>query len=127
MKKLFCIKSLLIILLIATNASAEDAWKESPQLDKLKRGVINVFAGPLEIPKQTIASYKEGSTKTKHAWLHGMTGFVKGIFWTIGREGSAVWDILTFNLAVPENFEPLMKPEFVYPITWDEIKPKRNK
>ena len=40
-------------------------------------------------------------------------GLFKGVGYTLGRLGSGAWDIVTFPFKVPENFEPLMKPDFV--------------
>ena len=33
---------------------------------------------------------------------------------TIGRMGSGLWDVMSLNLDIPGNNEPLMKPDYVW-------------
>ena len=80
---------------------------------KLKRGVVNVITAPLEIPKQTSIYWKKGAEKTNNLVPWAFAGFIKGMVNMVGRMGSGLWDITTFNIEVPADYEPLMKPDYV--------------
>ena len=81
--------------------------------EKFTRGVVNVISGPLEIAKQLDTEIKASDTKAKKATLGVASGLFKGLAYTIGRMGSGIWDMMTFPFKVPENYEPVMKPDFV--------------
>ena len=119
MRKLGLFITLILILGATGTAQAqENHWDKSPAMNKLKRGFVNILTFPLEIPKQTKLQYEEGSKKTKHTAVHVASGFIKGLAYGVGRAGSGVWDVVTFINPVPENYEPLMKPEYVYNFRW---------
>lgn len=79
---------------------------------KFKRGVINVFTSPVELPKQ-IKSEVMASDPGASKVIAGLGGTAKGLAYTVGRLGSGLWDVVSCNLSVPDNYEPLMKPEYV--------------
>ncbi|HOW35476.1 MAG TPA: exosortase system-associated protein, TIGR04073 family [Candidatus Omnitrophota bacterium] len=80
--------------------------------DKLGRGIVNIITSPIEIAKQVDLSWKQ-SAKSKSQATGIVTGFFKGLAYTVGRMGSGIWDVVSFPFKTPENYEPLMKPEFV--------------
>ena len=82
--------------------------------EKLIRGVVNVVTFPLEIPKQTYSEYKRGREKTFHVSVWILCGLVKGTAYSVGRAASGAWDMLTFPLAIPENYTPVMQPDYVF-------------
>jgi len=50
----------------------------------------------------------------EEGWLAGITyGLVKGFAWTVLRTTAGLYETFTFWLPVPENFEPIIKPEFI--------------
>ncbi len=83
-------------------------------VDKLARGFTNVVTAPLEIPKEVRAHWIKGSEKTYHiiAWI--FCGFVKGTVMTTARVGSGLWDIVTFPVKTSQNYQPLLKPDYVF-------------
>lgn len=117
MKKLSCMFFMMVCaVLICTPARAfelsqtEDT-NHHKMWHKFKRGVVNVFTSPIEFPKQlkTEIMAADGGGKI----LAGFGGVAKGVSYTVGRLGSGLWDMVSCNLAVPDNYEPLMKPEYV--------------
>jgi len=81
-------------------------------LMKAKRGAINIVTSPLEIPKQ--AKYEVNVTEEKPGKIIALFGgTVKGLVYTIGRLGSGLYDVLTFNINTPKGYEPLVKPDYV--------------
>ena len=80
---------------------------------KFKRGLINVMTSPVEVPKQIKAEYASESEEFGPKVASAVGGTFKGIAYFGGRLGSGLWDMVTFSLAVPEDYGPLMKPEYV--------------
>lgn len=78
-------------------------------LRKLGRGIANVFTSPLEIPRTIeIVGLRDG-------WGAGATvGTLQGIWRTVLRLASGVYEVVTFPAEIPKDFAPLMKPEFVF-------------
>ena len=105
-KSMICSLAILTLLGITVDARAE-----FHPFKLLRRGFTNILTAPLEIPKQTIASVKEGHDKTYHVSAWAFTGFIKGIAYTAGRMGSGMFDVLTSNF--DRNGDPLMNPEYV--------------
>lgn len=81
---------------------------------KLYRGVLNVVTAPVEIPRQVRAYWIEGAQKTDHIVVWILSGAVWGVVQGVKRMGAGLWDTVTFPLAVPEDYEPLVKPDTVF-------------
>lgn len=107
--------SIMISIIILSFGSSSFAWDREAFYKKFKRGTINIVTSPLEIPKQAKASLKEEqeSEKTKHKPIRIFSGLVKGIANTALRAGSGVVDVLTFSTDLPDQFEPMFKPDYV--------------
>ena len=103
----FLMMSFLVIFVTTSSA-------ETTPAKKLIRGVVNIATAPLEVPKQTWVYWKEGAKRTDHILVWIFSGMVKGIIETTKRVGSGTWDVLTFPWAVPDHYESLIKPEFVF-------------
>jgi putative exosortase-associated protein (TIGR04073 family) len=103
-----------MILFLAGSCFAQEGYLKSRPMQKLKRGVVNVVTAPLEIPKQVKLHWDDSGTNPieKTAYLFG--GLIKGAAYTVGRVGSGLWDIVTLNLDIPGNNEPLVKPDYVW-------------
>jgi len=118
------ITKVLAVILIAgflflSNVYADDSSNETVTSEentmavKFKRGLINIATSPLEIPKQIRNYWNKGKEKNQKNIVWVTAGTVKGIANMVGRLGSGVWDVTTFNVNMPKNYEPLMKPDFV--------------
>ena len=99
---------LLCWLIFTSPVDAGNPWQ------KLGRGFTNVVTAPLEIPKQTDSEWKRGRQQTFHVLVWILSGFVKGLAYFVGRTGSGTWDILTFPFPLPPDYQPLMKPNFIF-------------
>lgn len=74
---------------------------------KLGRGFANVLFGVAEIPG-TIAE-----TSREHGGGAGATwGVLKGLGRFVARELVGVYEIVTFPLPFPRNYDPILQPEF---------------
>lgn len=78
--------------------------------DKLARGVGNILTGILEIPQTMGEEWKESN----NAAIGCTVGAVKGLVQAAIRIFSGVWDLVTFPAAIPEDYEPLYKPDYVF-------------
>ena len=106
MRKVLVLALVAVVLLSTTGI----LYAKTPS-DKLARGVANVLGGDLlEIPKNIDLEWKASN----NAVIGILVGLVKGVVMGIGRFGSGAWDIVTFPASVPKDYEPLMKPDFVF-------------
>lgn len=109
MKKFLFVMSLVILtFIISRNACAEN-----DSYGKLKRGAINIFTAPLEVPKQIKGEWKNHPGHLGVKALVTFGGLMKGVAYAGGRLGSGLWDVFTFNLEIPKGYEPLMKPDYI--------------
>lgn len=81
---------------------------------KLCRGVVNVLTFPLEVPKQTYLEFQRGRAVTFHVSVWILSGFVKGTVYSFGRLLSGTWDVVSFPLNHPQDYTPIMRPDFVF-------------
>ncbi len=94
---------------LPSSAHADEAYRNG-SARKLGRGLANVVSAPLELLRETsLVSQKDGG-------LAGMTiGVVRGVMSTVIREGAGIAEVLTFYMPAPvADFQPLVKPEFVF-------------
>jgi len=76
---------------------------------KLVRGVTNLATGIGEVPKQIyLIGQKEG-------WVQGVSrGPFEGLGMFIARTVGGAYEILTFPIPVPSNYQPMLLPEYVW-------------
>jgi putative exosortase-associated protein (TIGR04073 family) len=108
MKSTIVVATLIAGLLISTNVYADNPGK------KFVRGVVNVVTSPIEMPKQARAYWIEGAKKTPHILVWIGSGAVWGVAQMVKRAGSGVWDIVSFPVNNPKEYQPQMKPDYVY-------------
>ena len=104
MKKgiIVCI-ALLMIFSLATTCFAQDPGK------KLVRGVANVLTGWVELPKNIY------DTSVEENIFSGLTiGLAKGLGMGIVRTGAGIYEVITFPFPIPEDYAPVLEPEFVF-------------
>ena len=104
MKKgiIICV-AMLIILSLTTTCFAQDPAK------KLARGVVNVLTGWVEIPKNIYDTSVEDNV------FSGLTiGLAKGLGMAIVRTGAGVYEAITFPFPIPEEYAPVLEPEYVF-------------
>jgi putative exosortase-associated protein (TIGR04073 family) len=112
-----------VVILVAvcapqTALGNDDIYREGTaagqMFHKLGRGVTNTFTGILEIPKNIAREWKRAG----EPFTGAVVGTSKGIAWGFCRTVSGIYDVVTFPFAVPEDYRPLMEPEFVLPGMW---------
>lgn len=109
--------ALLLVGLFSVGAFADDISREQSTagkfLHKLGRGITNMLTGWIEIPKNIAVNWEKTDPFTGL-----IVGSIKGIGWSWTRTVSGLYDVFTFPFPVPENYRPLMEPEFVLPSIW---------
>lgn len=80
------------------------------QLTKLGRGLANVLSGWAEIPKEIYDRSKDSETLGAIVFTAPVVGVAKAF----GRTAVGVFEVVTFFLPVPEDYGPIVEPEFVY-------------
>lgn len=100
------------VALAAVLAAAQPVFAEQDTgrlvMTKLFRGVANLTTGWMEIPKQMINTSEEKNVGQGVTW-----GFAKGIGWAVGRTLAGAYEIVTFPFPIPENYQPVMNPDYV--------------
>lgn len=101
-KSLAAVIVILMILNIASVSHAQDMTR------KLGRGVGNILTGWIELPKNVYDTSVESNV------LAGLTlGLVKGVGMTVMRTAVGAYETLTFPFPLPEDYKPIVEPEFV--------------
>lgn len=90
-------------LLFATVCFAQDPFT------KLGRGVANTLTGWVELPKNIY------NTSVEDNAFAGLTlGLAKGAGMTLVRTGAGLYEIATFPFPLPQDFRPILEPEYVF-------------
>jgi putative exosortase-associated protein (TIGR04073 family) len=107
-----------VLLWTAVPASADEPSAETPsearpvplQIGvKLARGAANFVTGWVEVPKQI---YLVGN---KEGWLMGsFRGPIDGLGMFVARTVAGVYEVVTFPLPIPPQYQPMLKPEYVW-------------
>ncbi|MEA3560315.1 MAG: exosortase system-associated protein, TIGR04073 family [Candidatus Omnitrophota bacterium] len=101
-KGIIAFLAMAVLLNICAVCYAENA------LQKLGRGIANVVTGWIEIPKNVYDTSQEENI------IMGLTiGLAKGLGMSVIRTGAGIYDTVTFPFPVPEDYEPLLEPEYV--------------
>lgn len=101
----------LFLLLMATPLTAAEQKPEAiaeKMAFKLVRGVTNVVTSPVEIPKQTIQTFR------RHGAVGIVVGPVKGVGMMLYRGLMGLTETLLFLVPQPGYYEPMVDPEFVW-------------
>ena len=92
-----------LVLGAATVCFAQDPFT------KLGRGVANTLTGWVELPKNIYDTSVQDNAFT------GMTlGLAKGAAMTLVRTGAGIYEIATFPFPLPEDYRPILEPEYVF-------------
>lgn len=95
-----------VVVVMATSTTLCFA---SDPFTKLGRGVANTLTGWVEIPKNIYDTSVEDNA------FAGMTlGLAKGAGMTLVRTGAGIYEIATFPFPLPENYKPILEPEYVF-------------
>lgn len=107
-------KKIIILTVLLSLMSSGIVSAENSKLDKLTRGFTNMVTAPVEIPRELRAHWIKGSEKTYHIIVWLFCGGIKGIVMTPVRIGSGIYDVVTFPIEYPKEYQPLLKPDYVF-------------
>ncbi|MCX6907354.1 MAG: exosortase system-associated protein, TIGR04073 family [Verrucomicrobia bacterium] len=104
------LKTIGLAVILGVGVMAVSLPSVAPAQDaatKFGRGIAACALGWLELPGNI---YDEG---TKNGWLMGATaGFGKGIGMTVVRTLVGVWDLVTFPIPAPDEYNSILKPDY---------------
>jgi putative exosortase-associated protein (TIGR04073 family) len=93
-------------------AREEDARVAPGRLHKLGRGLTNVITSPGELIRTPQAEARDAG------WGRGLAvGIPYGLWRTVLRAVVGVFEVATFYAEVPEDYAPLIRPEYVFEST----------
>ncbi len=119
-------RALMVLLIVALvlSGSTAPAWAEydtgRQAVTKLFRGIANAATGWMEIPKQMLLVGDTQGVGPALTW-----GFLKGIGYAVARSVVGGYEIATFPIPVPEDYRPIMQPEYVLSDLPEEPQPVR--
>ncbi|MFA5068745.1 MAG: exosortase system-associated protein, TIGR04073 family [Candidatus Omnitrophota bacterium] len=100
----------LCVAAIALPVFAQEGSVIEKMGKKLGRGIVNIATGWVELPKNIYDISVE-----KNNPLMGITyGTLKGLGMTVVRTGAGAYDTVTFLFPVPQDYQPILQPEFVF-------------
>lgn len=104
---------LTVGLAVPSAFAAAGAMEKTPRvtgmLRKLGRGIANIATCPAEIARTS-----EMVTKREGHFAGLTVGLLQGAWRTVLRGVTGTFEVLTFYVEIPDDYGPLMKPEFVW-------------
>ena len=98
----------IILLLILSFVFAPIVVAQSMPT-KLKRGTINLCTGWIELPKNIYDTSIEKNL-TNGIIIGTMKGFGKAIV----RTGCGIYEMITFIVPIPNNYESILNPKYIF-------------
>lgn len=99
----------LLAAVCATSGFAAELESPATPLRKLQRGFLNVALSPWELAHELSQNKKTDSAVP--TWFGGAG---RGAAYTAGRALTGVYEMVTFPLPWPANYEPVLQPEFAW-------------
>lgn len=87
--------------------------------DKLARGLVNVISSPLELPRNV-----QNMTEEQGVLVGWTGGMAQGIGMTALRIIVGAYEIITFPIPFPEDYKPVIEPEFVWEAPGPKLTPQ---
>ncbi|GEM_PF-1772697 len=100
----------------------EPAGKQYLVGDKLARGFANVLTSPLEIPRNV-----QNVTADQGVLVGWSAGLAQGIGMMALRIIVGAYEIITFPIPFPEDYKPVIEPEFVWQAPGPKVTPQQGK
>ena len=102
-------KVLIFALLLACMGLVMERAEAEGPVTKLGRGLANTLTGWYEMPKE-IMSVTETDGDLKGLFVAPFVGIWKGLV----RTGAGIYEIITFLIPLPADYEPVVYPEYVF-------------
>jgi putative exosortase-associated protein (TIGR04073 family) len=96
-------------LLFQTAAFSAELAAPGTPARKLQRGFLNVALSPFEISNEMARDKKVDAFPP--TWV---TGLGRGLCYAVGRSLVGIGEILTFPVSAPDNYGPVLQPEFAW-------------
>ena len=109
----------VISLIVATCVSFCPISRAQDVGEKFKRGAVNTTCGVLEVP-----GCVTDMTKKKGALMGYTVGFFKGVGMIPVRTLIGVYELLTFYVPAPKNYQPVINPETPFHYFYDDWQPQ---
>jgi putative exosortase-associated protein (TIGR04073 family) len=101
---------ILCIAAVALPAFAQEGSAIEKMGKKLGRGIVNIATGWVELPKNIY----DTSVDTNNPLMGITYGTLKGLGMTVVRTGAGAYDTVTFLFPVPQDYKPILQPQFVF-------------
>jgi putative exosortase-associated protein (TIGR04073 family) len=101
---------ILCLLAVALPAFAQEGSIIEKMGRKLGRGIVNIATGWVELPKNIY----DTSVDTNNPLMGITYGTLKGLGMTVVRTGAGAYDTVTFLFPMPQDYSPILQPEFVF-------------
>ena len=88
-------------------AEEAEIQAEGTPLRKLQRGFLNVALSPIEISNELSKEVRNDTMPP--SWVAGLG---RGSFYAVGRALVGVYEMVTFPIAAPNCYAPILQPEF---------------
>jgi putative exosortase-associated protein (TIGR04073 family) len=107
--------AMICVLVLCIAAAALPAFAQEGSViekigKKLGRGIVNIATGWVELPKNIY----DTSIETNNPLMGITYGTLKGLGMTVVRTGAGAYDTVTFLFPVPQDYDPILQPEFVF-------------
>ena len=102
-------RGLLVAALVGLAPGPAHAAESGKAFTKLTRGLVNLVTGWVEIPKRVMETSQQSGYWTGFTW-----GIVRGIGYAFVRTAAGGYELVTFPFPAPQNYEPVIQPEFVF-------------
>ena len=103
------LQTVVVQMVVLVMITASTICLASDSFTKLGRGVANTLTGWVELPKNIYNTSVEDNAFT------GMTlGLAKGAGMSLVRTGAGIYEIATFPFPLPEDYKPILEPEYVF-------------
>lgn len=102
-------KHTVIFVLIISLVSIQSTCYAQNMLRKLGRGVSNVLTGFFEVPKSVQEKFNDNGPVAACTY-----GVIDGVYRFLVRTVVGVYEVATFPLALPEDYAPIVEPEFLF-------------
>ena len=102
-------KKLIALICIISILSVGGVSYAGTPLEKLGRGAANIATSPLEVYFTVVDENKDNGPAAALTW-----GALKGLYRAVARAVVGVYEVATFPLPHPENYDPIIvDPEYL--------------
>ncbi len=98
---------LFFLTLFPSLSSAADLTAPGTMTRKLQRGFVNIALSPMEIGNEIVKTQPYDTALPTWA-----AGIIKGSFMTVSRALVGAYEIVTAPIPVPQDYAPVLYPEF---------------